>query len=307
MVILATAYGLRDHSAAGALAPFDVLPRDELSKAKSIVLIGSGLTMVDVLLTTRRNGSSGVATIISRRGQLPRGHAAKGVASQEVALQQSKHLTRLTAAVRIACEAAEAHGTPWQAIINGLRPRVQDIWQGLPVAEQARFIRHVRRYWDAYRHRLPNEVHERILAEIGDGRAVLVRGKVIDVEHKSDGFVLRWTRRGAEKPENLRTDLAFDCSGYRPDISSPVIRSLLDQGLASADAHELGLKVARNGQVLRRDNSETAGLFALGPLCQGSLWEITAVPEIVRQADEAASSIAALQTSRLQPALSQAC
>jgi uncharacterized NAD(P)/FAD-binding protein YdhS len=82
---------------------------------------------------------------------------------------------------------------------------------------------------------------------------------------------------------------------------------LLDQGFASADAHELGLKVARNGQVLRRDNSETAGLFALGPLCQGCLWEITVVPEIVHQANEAASSIAALQASRLQTALSQAC
>jgi uncharacterized NAD(P)/FAD-binding protein YdhS len=37
--------------------------------------------------------------------------------------------------------------------------------------------------------------------------------------------------------------------------------------------------------------SGATGLFALGPLCQGSLWEITAVPEIVRQADAAANAI----------------
>lgn len=144
-------------------------------------------------------------------------------------------------------------------------------------------------------------------AEFNQGRAILLRGQVIDVVRAPRGFELTWKRRGPDKPGTILTDLAFDCSGYRPDLGSPVIRSLLDQGFASADAHELGLKVARNGQVLRRDNSETAGLFALGPPCQGCLWEITAVPEIVHQANEAASSIAALQASRLQTALSQAC
>jgi uncharacterized NAD(P)/FAD-binding protein YdhS len=33
------------------------------------------------------------------------------------------------------------------------------------------------------------------------------------------------------------------------------------------------------------------------PFCQGSLWEITSVPEIVRQADDAARAIAERETS----------
>jgi hypothetical protein len=33
--------------------------------------------------------------------------------------------------------AAEADVTPWQAIINGLRPLLQDIWRGLAVQELA--------------------------------------------------------------------------------------------------------------------------------------------------------------------------
>ena len=70
------------------------------------------------------------------------------------------------------------------------------------------------------------------------------------------------------------------------------------KGAASVDAHRLGLVVAPNGQVLGGGGAPTPGLFALGPLCQGSLWEITAVPEIVRQCDEAAQSIAALEPVR---------
>jgi uncharacterized NAD(P)/FAD-binding protein YdhS len=89
----------------------------------------------------------------------------------------------------------------------------------------------------------------------------------------------------------METDLAFDCSGHRPDLGSPLIKSLLRQGLARSDAHHLGVAVKPNGQVVGRGNAVTPKLFALGPLCQGSLWEITSVPQIVRQVDAAAISI----------------
>ena len=300
IVLLATAYGLPPSSGKGALAPFDVVPRDQLAEASSMALIGSGLTMVDVLLSTRRDGFQGKVTVISRRGQLPRLHAAKGVLPQQIGLPRSKRVSVLTSAVAIACQAAEAHGTPWQAIMNGLRSSLQDIWQGLAVEEQARFLRHVRPFWDAHRHRLPIEVHARLQQEFSEGRAVLLRGNVTGVERDAQGFTLTVKRRGSERAEMMTADLAFVCAGFRPDLESSLIKSLVSQGVARQDAHRLGLAVERNGQVLRKDSSAARGLFALGPLCQGSLWEITAVPEIVSQCDAAAQSIAALQTPALR-------
>ena len=288
-VILATAYGRPSPSAAGALAPYEALPTGELMKAKSLALIGSGLSMADVLIGARRDGFTGTATIVSRRGQMPSPHAAKGVMQLEVALPRSRSIARLTAAVRIACEMAVAHGTPWQAVFNGLRPRLQDMWQNLSAQEQARFLRHVRPYWDAHRHRMPGEVHERIVSELTQGRASLLRAQVIEVTRELDGFTLKLRRRGAEATETLRADLAYDCSGYRPDLSSPLLEDLIGQGLARPDAHRLGIAVKPDGRVVGKSGAVTPGLFALGPLCQGTLWEITAVPEIVRQADAAAA------------------
>jgi uncharacterized NAD(P)/FAD-binding protein YdhS len=226
---------------------------------------------------------------------LPRPHAAKGVVPQQIGLPRSKRVAVLTSAVAIACEAAEAHGTPWQAIMNGLRSSLQDIWQSLSVEEQARFLRHVRPFWDAHRHRLPLEVHGRLQQEFSAGRAMLLRGGVTGVERDGQGFKLTLQRRGSEKAETMSADLVFDCTGHRPDLASPLIKSLLSQGLAREDAHRLGLAVERNGQVVGKDDAPTRGLFALGPLCQGSLWEITAVPEIVSQCDAAAQSLATLQ------------
>jgi uncharacterized NAD(P)/FAD-binding protein YdhS len=294
IVLLATAYGLQASTPTGALTPFASLSPERINGASSMALIGSGLTMVDVLLSARRDGFQGKATVISRRGQLPRPHAAKGVVPMEIGLPRSKRISGLTGSVAIACAAAEAHGRPWQAIINGLRSSLQDIWQGLPVEEQARFLRHVRPLWDAHRHRLPLEVHGRLQGEFNGGRTVLLRGRVIGVERDGDGFRLTLRRRGSKEIEALTADLAFDCTGHRPDLASPLIQSLVREGAAREDAHGLGLAGQPNGPALGRSGAPTPGLFALGPLCQGSLWEITAVPEIVRQCDAAAESIAAL-------------
>jgi uncharacterized NAD(P)/FAD-binding protein YdhS len=294
IVLLATAYGLSSSTPTGALAPFDSLSPERINGASTMALIGSGLTMVDVLLGARRDGFQGKVTVISKHGQLPRPHASKGVMPRESGLSRSKRLSSLTTAVAIACAAAEPHRTPWQAVINSVRSSFQDIWQGLPVEEQARFLRHVRPLWDAHRHRLPLEVHGRLQSEFNEGRAVLLLGQVTKVERDGEGFRLILRRRGSKETGVLTSDLAFDCTGHRPDLASPLIESLVSQGAASVDAHRLGLAVQPNGQALSRGGAPTPGLFALGPLCQGSLWEITAVPEIVRQCDAAAQSIAAL-------------
>jgi uncharacterized NAD(P)/FAD-binding protein YdhS len=144
VVLLATAYGLQSSTPTGALRPFDALPPERINRASTMALIGSGLTMVDVLLSARRDGFQGKVTVISRRGQLPRPHAAKGVVPTEIGLPRSKRISGLTGSVAIACAAAEAHGRPWQAIINNVRSSLQGIWQHLSVEEQARFLRHVR-------------------------------------------------------------------------------------------------------------------------------------------------------------------
>lgn len=137
VVLLATAYGLQASTPTGALAPFDSLPPERFAGAGSMVLIGSGLTMVDVLHSARRAGFQGNVTVISRRGQLPRPHASKGVVPTDVGLPHSKRIASLTASVAIACAAAEAYGRPWQAVINNVRSSIQEIWQDLPAEEQA--------------------------------------------------------------------------------------------------------------------------------------------------------------------------
>lgn len=291
VVVVATGYGASTASGQESLPPFGFVSTDQFAGARSMVLIGSGLTMVDVLLNARREGFAGEATILSRRGQIPREHAAKGVVPKEMALPKTKSLARLTASIRIACEAAEAYGTPWQAVINGLRPTISAIWQGLDPTEQSRFLRHVRPFWDTHRHRLPPEIYRQLHLELEQGRSSLLRARVLGVQRSGTGFAVNLRRHGASKGETLTADLAFDCRGHKPDIRAPFVGSLIEQGLARADPHNLGLAVNPDGQLLGARDMPMPGLYALGPLCQGSLWEMTAVPEIVRQVDLAVASL----------------
>ena len=291
VVILATAYGVQPGLSLGALSPYGDVRGQSFARAKSMALVGAGLTMVDALLAARRGGFQGVATVISRRGLLPRPHAPEGVPRYEVRLPLSKHVSLLTAAIRLTCEAAEAHGTPWQAVVNEVRSSFQELWQGLSPTEQAKFLRHLRPYWDVHRHRLPIEVHGQLQSEFDQGRAILLRGSVKGVWQGDEGFKISVLPRGSDRVEVIQADLAFDCSGHRPDLKSPLIASLVAQGFACYDPHGLGLMVRPNGQILGQNGRETPGLFALGPLCQGSLFEITAVPEIVRQTAAAAEAI----------------
>ena len=130
-----------------------------------------------------------------------------------------------------------------------------------------------------------------------------MQGRVTQVTRRGEGYAVEVSRRGSV--ETLRADLVFDCRGYAPDLQQSLLRDLISQGLAHPDAHGLGLVVEQNGAVKDASGCPRRGLFALGPLGQGSLWEITAVPEIVAQADRAAAAIAttALPHERLVPAM----
>ena len=166
-----------------------------------------------VLLSARREGFRGRAIVVSWRGQLPRAHEAKGVIPQPIEVPQFRRLSSLTAAVRIACEAAQAHGSPWQGVVNSVRASLQTIWPSLPVEDQARFLRHLRPFWDTHRHRLPIDVHEQLRREFDQGRAVLVRGRVVQVERQRERFLVSLKRSAAATAEILETDLAFGATG----------------------------------------------------------------------------------------------
>lgn len=243
----------------------------------NLLLVGTGLTMVDVMLSLSARGHRGRVVAVSRRGLLPRAHAAHEpapVAADELPLRN------LLALWRWARKRSEAAG--FRAAIDSLRPHSIALWQALPLPERQRFLRHARPWWDVHRHRLAPEPAKQMDELVASGRLELVAGR-LRAEGCKPVIVLRG---GGERM--VEPDLVINCTGPLGDVrrsANPLLRRLLEQGLVAPDPLALGLLADGADRVGQ-------GLWALGPLTKGMYWEMTAVPDIRAQAERVAATIA---------------
>lgn len=259
--------------------PWD-LPDLAAPSADHVLLIGTGLTAVDVMLSLERRGFNGRITALSRRGLAPRAHAEAGpvVTSADRPRTRGSHLLN---AVR---RRTEEIG--WRAAIDELRPHTQDLWRAHSATEQSSFLRHLRPYWDVHRHRLPPAAARTISALEEAGRIRFVAGKVVDGRHDGAGAIVSYRPRGADRIERLSIDAIVNCTG--PDgnlrsIPNCLVGDLLQQGRIRPDVHRLGLDVDHIGRARNAAGAAQDRLLAVGPITKGEAWEIVAVPDIRRQ------------------------
>lgn len=246
-----------------------------------LLLVGTGLTMVDMAVSLEEAGFSGRILAASRRGLVPRAHISPAAAP----LGWEQPPARLGALVR-----AVRGREPWRASVDGLRPHSIALWQGLSEAERRRFLRHLRPWWDVHRHRIAPRVAARIEAMRASGRLEVAAARIARVE----GDVVTLARRGGGEIKR-RFDAVVNCTGPEgavERIGDPLIVNLLASGRARPDPLGLGLDVDRDSRVL--GSGASPGLYALGPLTKGIFWEIVAVPDIRGQAAAVAKAIAAL-------------
>jgi uncharacterized NAD(P)/FAD-binding protein YdhS len=171
--------------------------------------------------------------------------------------------------------------------MNGLRGHTRSLWRSLPAHQKRQFNRHLRAIYDSHRNRLPEAMHARLKAELAGGNTVLRRG--IAGRRGLSGIFFK--EAGSQAYDVIHAERIVDCRCRAPALGSPLLQSLLQQGLAQPDELSLGLAVDQQGQLFLEDGTIVEGLFAVGPLGLGSLPDIDLVPEIVSQAYAAAGAV----------------
>lgn len=269
-----------------------------LTPDRPVLLVGTGLTMVDVALTLLGDGHTGPIHVLSRRGLLPRAHLATPAAAVPMPEPHDmpRRMQALFRAVRAEAHRVERAGGTWRVVIDALRPITQDIWQGWTQAEKGRFLRHVRPWWDVHRHRMAPAIAERIGAARASGQLRVHAGRIVGLVRHDDQAEVTWQKRGSASSTTLRVARVINCTGPASDVTcvaDPLLRSLLAGGLARPDPLRLGLDVAATGALCAADGVESDRLFGIGPICRSALWEITAVPDIRLQCETLARHVAA--------------
>jgi uncharacterized NAD(P)/FAD-binding protein YdhS len=257
------------------------------AEGSNVLMIGTGLTMVDCALSLDAAGFGGRAIAMSRRGQLPRANLA-GPAPRPSADPRSLPKGDLRALVRWLRQESGRIG--WRDAIDSLRPHSHAVWQSLSHESQRRFLRHARAFWDVHRHRIAPEVAHRIAQMIADGRLEIMAARVVGVDADDNGLGVRYRRRGDSGERALRVGLAINCTGPLHAMSQtrdPLLAGLIAAGEARPDALDIGLATDSSARVIGSDR-----LWALGALTKANYWEIIAVPDIRVQAAAVADDIA---------------
>jgi uncharacterized NAD(P)/FAD-binding protein YdhS len=248
------------------------------------LLVGTGLTMVDLVLSLDSAGHMGKILALSRRGQIPRAHADFEPAPVDEADVPHGHIGAMWRWLR-----RRSAEVGWRAAVDSLRPHSHPLWQSLDADQQLRFLRHARPWWDVHRHRIAPDVAATIARLVGEGRLEIMAGRILSAADTGSGLEVEIRRRGAPEPRRMVFDFAFNCTGPLHSIDrtrDPLLRSLLDAGVAHPDQLNIGLQVDAQSRVMGGER-----LWALGPLTKGRYWEIIAVPDIREQAAAVADEI----------------
>jgi uncharacterized NAD(P)/FAD-binding protein YdhS len=268
--------------------PWDEKALSNLDPQSDVVMLGTGLTMVDTVISLLDRGHRGRIVAVSRRGLLPRLHLSAGVddlpRAWQFATPPSGHnVLQLLRHVRAACREAASQGQDWRVVIDGLRSHTQRLWQEMPTGQRARFLRHLRPWWDVHRHRSATRVMARILEAIQRRQLMVVAGRIESMVPVEGRISVVIRPRGKDGRLTLNAERVLDCTALTPDISKlelPVLRDLIAGGHARPDALGLGLDVTDVGALVDAKGKPAKDLFAVGPITRGTFWEITAVPDI---------------------------
>jgi uncharacterized NAD(P)/FAD-binding protein YdhS len=259
-----------------------------------IVLLGTGLTMVDVVLTLGELGWEGEIVAVSRHGMLPQSHF-RGIAYEDYVPEdaESLGLEGLQQLVEQHCQKLRQMSQNPAIAVDKLRPHTQRLWRSLSTDEQREFLSRHAATWNVTRHRIAVSIHDTITDALDCGRLKVVPGSIEKLVSSEAGLDV--VLRDPEENEITQSgDLVINCTGPQAHFSEtklPLFQNLLEKGLVCCDELDLGILVDDDFAVIGRDGTPSHTLYTFGPLLKGSLWETTAVPELRGQAMRVAETL----------------
>ena len=273
---------------------FDAIKR--IPADAEVCIAGSGLSMVDTVLSLAANQHRGRIHVLSRHALLPLPHTRHAVFDLDPSTLLAMSLRQRMRSLREAAREAGQQHLAWQAVMESVRPAVQTLWHTLSHDDQRRFLRHAVRYWDVHRHRIAAQVHEQLEQLQRSGQLQLHRGRLQTVAREGKRIRVTLMMRDRRSQE-IDVDRIVNATGVEMRaqlMRNPLISDLLGKGNARPGPHGIGIDTASDGDLVNAEGALLPGVGVVGSLRIGRLWESIAVPELRGQAENAARRLLAL-------------
>ncbi|MGG2020247.1 FAD/NAD(P)-binding protein [Pseudomonas sp. S8] len=274
---------------AAALDPWDVAAMRQLDPQSTVLIIGSGLTMVDAVVSLEQAGHRGPIDVFSRHGLLP--HVRRQPPAWVDFLAQDPGIRtprQLLHELRRHCRDAIAQGIDWQAPLDTVRANIGRLWSQATDVQRRQFVRHVRPWWESHHHRSPPLSAALVERLHNEGRLRIQAASFKGLEPSTqNGVSIRIRPRGESETRVVHGAALINSSGIEYDwrrVARPLPQQLLARGLVRPGPLALGITAAVDGAVLDAEGQVASRLFAMGPPLRGMWWESTAVTDVALQA-----------------------
>jgi uncharacterized NAD(P)/FAD-binding protein YdhS len=258
---------------------------ETVDRAAEVLVLGSGLSAVDVVLALQDRGHRGTISLLSRRGLWPQAHRdladRPSATATPVPMPDWAGLASvrpMMRTLRLAVAEAATRGCDWRDVMARVRPEVPAAWQRLGERERRQFLRHVQPWWDSHRHRVAPGIAARLAALRAGGLLHGAAGRLRQTTVRPDGRIdACWEARGGSQVRST-VDLVVNCTGTSMDLrdgSSALLSRLHAKGWLQADPLGLGLHIDADLSVPGHP-----GLFYIGPMLKARDWEAIAIPEL---------------------------
>lgn len=264
-----------------------------------VAIIGTGLTMADVVASLTVRGHHGPIVAFSRRGLRPRAHAAEASALSELLPIAPAPTAR--GLLRHVRQALRDHADlSWHEVIDAVRKQGLVLWSALSLPERRRLIRHLRPFWDVHRFRIAPQIDAILTQRLTEKTLSLRAARLVSAEISEGGVRLRIQPRDGTKLGEPSFPLVVDhvINTTGPDHAGivahmPVLRSLAAQGALVPDPTGLGLHTSLDHHALS-DGHKVDSVLIAGPLSRGTFGELMGLPEVTENAQSVARHLAAL-------------
>ena len=266
---------IRDSCADGALS--------NVAADARVFIVGTGLTMADVVASLDARGHHGQITAISRRGLLSRGHPSQPSEPLGSFADQRHTALSLLQNVRATIGVAAEAGISWHAVIDAVRAQGQALWPKLAVQEQRRIVRHLRPFWDVHRFRVAPQVEQVLQRRQREGTLEVFPASLRGATAGPQSIAVEFKRRGRQAPQILSCDAIVVTTGpahHWAVATQPHLAGLARAGIITADSVGLGIACDRRGRAVDRNGLPVEGLFIAGPLARGTVGELMGLPQV---------------------------
>lgn len=267
--------------------PLDIERIHAIPAGARVLLLGTGLTALDVATTLVRRGHHGPIMALSRRGLRPALHRLAPPAAGPTFLERvegplpawllpavSPPTARgLLRALRGRIAAAEAEGGTWYGPFDEMRNGIWRFWPRMAPAEKRRVLRWLRNWYDMHRFRAPPQNDAVVRAAEARGAIVYRAGRVQGIRAMPEAIEVRWAPRGRDEPRTEELDVVVNCTGLDPAAgaqANPFLRALLADGVLRVDASGLGFAVDAACRPIGADGRARETWRVLGPPSAGT-------------------------------------